>query len=497
MAYTAGNIGDATSGIGQGLAFVLPDSKASTYAMQLAQTHASQLNAYAKSIQQQKLREQAQYQKDFQSYQLPDAFAPFDKELNNRFTKWQNEAAYYHATSGKSPFTDPDIMKKYNDDILVPARQSMEVGKQITKLMSDADLDRDGKYSEASKKAVADYYEKLKTDPFGTLNTPLPELKERDFTPDDLVKTLRRTGDDSENKAQIFSAAMGDPKWHNMLKQYGYNPELPDFGVYTDPKSPYGKRVWYTNSTFLQHQADEILGNKEDPKNQQILQTLGIDPDKDSYAEQKLMHAIQDQNAAMGRFVSDVAPRMYDADKARELADRQQSINIAKQHLNLDYQKESRESAHQKWIETHQKQANQYATLILNGSEGDRKNTYASLSKLYESNPYYRKSLKISDDGASITIEVPPKLTKDPNHIEGSKSAHNPPPYKEIQPGYSVVLDKSDEQSVNSGIFELLKNVGAQNMKTGNMVTNTTKDADKNSKGSTSIKGTDKSIFGD
>src|ERR1700761_3975631 len=323
MAYADGYTGDANSGIGQGVAFVLPDSKASTYAMQLAQTHASQLQLFAKNVQAQKIKDQAQYQKDFQSYQLPDAFAPFDKELNKRFTDWQQKAAEYHATTGKSPFVDPDHMKDYNDNILVPARQSLEVGQKITKLMSDVNLDRENKYTPESKKSVLDYYEALKKDPFGTLNTPLPELKERDFSADDMVKTLKPSGDDSYNKAQIFAAAVGDPKWNNMLKTYGYNPDLPDFGVYTDPKHPNGKRVWYTNDAYLNHQADHILETPEDPASQRVLNALGIDYKNDKFAKEKLMHAISDQNAAMGKFVTDVSKRMYDPEKAQLDQDRQ------------------------------------------------------------------------------------------------------------------------------------------------------------------------------
>ena len=45
---SSGYMGDATGGIGQGLAFVLPEGKANEYAMQLAQTHAAQLQQIAK-----------------------------------------------------------------------------------------------------------------------------------------------------------------------------------------------------------------------------------------------------------------------------------------------------------------------------------------------------------------------------------------------------------------------------------------------------------------
>lgn len=323
---SSGYLGDATSGIGQGLAFVLPEGKANTYAMQLAQTHASQLQQLAQQKQQQALKAQQQYETDFKNQTLPKAFAPYDKAIDKAHNDWQAKWAGEYAHTGKNPFSNPDAMAEYNTKVLEPARMSNEVGQNYAKIRAVAETDPTNKYTKTSKQAVIDWEQKLNKGDLSTLNEKMPQLVENPSTIDDLVKTLKPVAstsktndgrmetevkgpDTSNHRAQAFSSLLGDPKWHDVLKNYGYNPELPDFGVYTDPKSPTGKRVWYTNPDFTSHQADLILAAPTDPKNAQILQTIGIHPE-DQYAKEKLQHAITDQNAAMGKAVNDVGSRL-------------------------------------------------------------------------------------------------------------------------------------------------------------------------------------------
>jgi|SRR5579863_485565 len=468
MAYTAGNIGDQT-GIGQGLAFVLPDGKAGAYAMQLAQTHAQQLQDMVRQKQAAQAKLNEQYQKDFKDQQLPAAFAPFDKELNDRFNKWLQKGAAQFAQTGKNPYNDPDFMKEYNSDVLTPARQSQELGQNYTKLRATAETDPGNKYTKASKQAVIDYEKTIKDDPFKALTQPLPQLEETPASADDLVKTLKATSvktddgtwetkgpDSSSHKAQAFAALVGDDKWHPLLKSYGYNPDLPDFGVYSDPKSPTGKRVWYTNPTFTGHMADQILESPEDPKSQRILQTLGIDIKTDKFAREKLQHAISDQNEAMGRAVTDISTRKdaeVPVEKQRKFGE--ERLEIAEKNLSLSEQRLA--------FQKEKQDAKVYygKNLIERMGEGEQ-GAGEELSEFYKANPNYNAHLHFSttEGGDKIAIQVPEKMKANPNYNAALPVSALNSPQIVAQKGYTVHLDKNKPFEFKAGMVQILKNVG-------------------------------------
>lgn len=446
----SGYMGDATGGIGQGLAFVLPEGKAATYAMQLAQTHASQLQQIAKAKVAMQQKAQLQYENDFKNQDLPKAFAPFDEQLNKRHNKWLEDAAKSYAETGKNPFNDPNFVTRHNDEVLIPARKSLELGQNYTKLRAIAETDPTNKYTKESKQAVIDYEQKIKDDPFGALDKPLPKLIETPATADDFVKALKpeASGDISHNKAQVFSQAMGDPKWHDMLKQYGYNPDLPDFGVYNDK----GKRVWFTNPTFTGHQADLILDNPTIPRNKQVLDKLGIDPN-DPWARESLRAAIKDQNAAMGKFVTENANRITDPAKVEQLKREEHSQWVADQHLAIDWARLSMEK---------KKQLGDNIVLkIFEGSGGGSLEGLNAISKMYEMHGSYKAGLKdLQDDGETVSFTIPGKLIKNPYYVAGSTNKYSKDAYTRDK-DIPVVLHRSEPISFKAGIYEALKNVGS------------------------------------
>lgn len=474
MAYTAGNIGDQT-GIGQGLAFVLPEGKTAAYAMQLAQTHAGQLQDMARQKLQLQVKAQEAYQKDFKNQELPKAFAPFDKELNDRQNKWLQDGAKIYATTGKNPYNDPDFIARHNTDILTPASKSLELGQNYTKLRAIAETDPANKYTKDSKQAIIDYQKQIEQKPFEALDKPLPQLVETPASADDLAKTLKATSiktddgrwetkgpDSSSHKAQAFAALLGDPKWHPLLQKYGYNPDLPDFGVYSDPKSPNGKRVWYTNPDFTGHMAQQILESPDDPKSKQILQALGIDPKVDSFASEKLQHAIADQNAAMGKAVTDISARKdaeVPTEKQRKLGE--ERLDLAERNYDLATQR-------LQFTKDKQDAKTYYAKNLSDRILSEEPGSGEELSAFYANHPNYGQPLVIKQlndkNGNPLLgkreIVVPEKTKPNPNFTTVLPVSKINPPTVVSQKSYKVDIDYNKPYEAKAKLASVMKNVG-------------------------------------
>lgn len=466
-------MGNATSGIGQGLAFILPENKSATYAMQLAQTHSAQLQYMAKQKKAQALKDQQEYQKAFQEQKLPEAFAPFDKKINEAQTAWQNKWSGNYASTGKNPFNNPDAMNEYRENVLIPAHKSKELGANYTKLRSLAETDPTNKYTKESKQAVIDYENKIKSDPMGALDGKIPQLVETPATVNELVKTLTpipsktnngsmetKGPDSSSHKAQAFTGLLGDPKYHDVLKQYGYNPDLPDFGVYTDPNHPNGKRVWYTNPTFTEHQADLILSSPEDPKNANILATLGIYPG-DQYAKEKLQHAITDQNSAMGKAVTDVSGRLDvlvppESKKVygdERMAMAEQHLSITEQRLALATEKASGKTEDKIPYSEHMRNGVPHSGEILR--------------EAFKANSAYQMPLKFTkltdhkgNETGGMDITVPDKTKSNPAYNPNKPISNKNPKRLVTERSHTIRLDPSKPGEYNASVSELVKKSG-------------------------------------
>lgn len=314
MAVDPGFLGDATGGIGQGLAFVLPQSNTEKYAMQLAQQHAKDLRDGVAAQQKQQAALQAQYQKDFAANKIPDYWATAGKPINEAYSKYQNDAANYMAKTGKNPFTNPDFIKQYNESVLLPAKQSKEIEQAGSKLIPMVAADHDNKFTEDSKQQVLQWWDKAQKDPSSVLGQPVPQLQGTPSGVQDFFKTIKPVSikndngtlsttvpDKSAMQAQAYTNS-ADPRWNNLKKtQYGIDPDLGDIGgVYNKE----GKRVWYTNPTATEHIAQGVLDNPTEPHNAEIISKLGIAQD-DPYALQKVQAAITKQNEGYGKFISD------------------------------------------------------------------------------------------------------------------------------------------------------------------------------------------------
>lgn len=454
MAVDAGFLGDATSGIGQGLAFVLPQSKTEAYAMQLGQQHAKDLRdaAIAKQKEQQLL--QQQYQKDFVANKIPDYWAVAGKPINEAYNNYQTAAADYMAKTGKNPFNNPEFIKQYNDKVLLPARQSKEIEKAGATLIPAIAADHDNRYTEDSKQAVLQWWDKAQKDPASVFSQPIPQLQGTPSGPQEFFKTIKPVSikndngvisttvpDTSAMKAQAYTNS-ADPRWNNLKRtQYGIDPDLGDIGgVYNKE----GKRVWYTNPTATGHLAQAVIDNPTEPHNAEILSKLNISLD-DPYALQKIQAAITKQNEGYGKMITD-------AGKYGE------SI-VSK---SRDYKPPF--TAYELY-EMGQKKANgeKEPTYYQDLAERMRRGVPGSgeeLSAYFANNPNYLNGLTIDKTNPKqIKITVPTKYKTDPKELvtdENGKPVNNSDRVMD-EAAHTYTLDSTNPVQFAAGLAQIYK----------------------------------------
>lgn len=485
---SSGYLGDATGGIGQGLAYVLPEGKADAYAMQLAQTHGNQLQEMARQKALQQQATQKQYETDFRNAELPKVWGPFADEINKRHSDLLAEAAGDWAKTGKSPWSSPDFTNKYNEQVTGLAAKANQFGEELTKRLAASRADKDGKLSEDSKKSLDDFYKGFleSKDKTGYLDKDMPDLKDRDFTVDDVAKVLKAvpktvdTGDYEDTGAdrkshedQAYSTVVGDPKYAPLLAKYGVHAGGPDTTAYVYDKdaegnniNSTGKRVFPTDQNYADYMANEWI---HDPNKEKDLATMGVSKD-DPYAVQKIAHYITDRNSAMGKLVSDIADKK-DAEvpsvhkyTGKETAERDRQFNQqeAVKRLGIEGQRLRDEEQWHKDAQAVKSQPDYVANTIYGGDRTKSLESLNAISQLYKNNASYGQGLQhIHDDGQTVSFTIPPKKVKNPNYVFGYKGKYAQPEYKEATPPVNVVLHRSaGEMSFNAGIFDALKNVG-------------------------------------
>ena len=466
MAVDPGFIGDATGGIGQGLAFVLPQSNTEKYAMQLGQQHAAELRAAALAQQKQQQELQSQYQKDFTANKLPEYWATAGKPINDAYTKYQQDAAAYMAKTGKNPFKDPAFVKQFNDNVTLPARQSKEIEKAGATLIPMVASDHDNKYTEDSKQQVLKWWDTAQKDPSAVLGQPVPQLQGTPSGIQDFYKTIKpvsikndngtlatTVADKSAMQAQAYTNS-ADPRWNNLKKtQYGIDPDLGDIGgVYNKE----GKRVWYTNPTATEHIAQGVLDNPTEPHNAEILTKLNIAAD-DQYALQKVQAAIAKQNEGYGKFISD-------AGKYGE------SIVSKSRDYKPDFT--PYQLFEMNWKRSHQngEKAPTEPTYFQDLSERMRQGVAGSgeeLSTVFANNPNYLNGLTIDKTSpTSIKITVPTKQKTDEKQAQDANGqpilGENGKPIpnadrKVVEKEHTYTLDSTNPVQFAAGLAQIYK----------------------------------------
>lgn len=478
-----GYLGDATGGIGQGLAFVLPESKANQYAMQLAQTHGNQLQEMARQKQAQQLATQKQYETDFRNAELPKVWGPFSDEINKRHSDLLAEAAGDWAKTGKSPWSTSDFTNKYNDRVTSMAAKANQFGQELTKRLAASRADKDGKLSEDSKKSLDDFYKGFmeSKDKSSYLDKEMPDLKVRDFTVNDVAKTLKAvpkiidsgdyedTAPDSDkHKQQAYATVIGDPKYNALLMKYGIHPGGPDTTAYTYQKdekgnniNSTGQRVFPTDQAYADYMAKQWI---DDPNKEKDLVEIGISKE-DPFAEQKIAQYIVDRNAALGKLVGDVSSKLdatvksehkytgkASAEKHRQFTEQmsQKYLGISYENLSLAKQQKARLDAAKK------------NDLKAPYSEAMRTSVPHSgeiLSQAFVGNPDYRAALgyKANSKGQVVEITVPAKWKLQTNALgEQHRVKVNEP--------HVISLDPNSPGEYSQVIGKLIKEAGGDKM---------------------------------
>ena len=459
MAVNGGFIGDATNGIGQGLAFVLPQSNTEKYAMQLGQQHAAELRATAQAQQKRQLELQDQYKKDFASTKIPEYWSTAGKPINEAYAKYQSDAADYMAKTGKNPFSNPDFIKQYNETVLLPAKQSKEVEQIGEKLIPLVAADNEGKFTEDSKQQVLQWWDKAQKDPASVFGQAPPQLKGTPSGIQDFYKTIKPVSvkndngtlsttkpDTSAMMAQAYNNS-ADPKWNNLKTQYGIDVDLGDIGgVYNKD----GKRVWYTNPTATASIAETVLENPNEPHNAEIITKLNIRPD-DPFAKEKIQTAITKQNQGYGKFISDAGKY------GESIVSTERDVKPAFTPYQL-FQMD--------WKRSHPngEKAPAEPTYFQDLSERMRTGVAGSgeeLSTVFANNPSYLNGLTIDKrDPTKIKIKVPTKYKTDPDAAldeDGKPIARPNADRVPLDREHTYTLDSTNPVQFAAGLAQIYK----------------------------------------
>src|ERR1700753_2274924 len=174
------------SGMGQGLAYVLPQSRTTGYCMQLANERAQQAreNAYALQAAQQKANEA--YANHLYQFKTPEIANEYTKWLQPKFDYLLDSAAQYHAQTGQDPFTNPNFVRQTND-LNTVAKSTHQANLRATALWT-ALADKSKNYTPESKQAAQDWLQGYYKDPVSALYQAPPTLQERNLDLNDAVK---------------------------------------------------------------------------------------------------------------------------------------------------------------------------------------------------------------------------------------------------------------------------------------------------------------------
>jgi hypothetical protein len=454
MADLGGYLGTSSEGIGQGLAFVLPQSNTERYAMQLAQEHAAQMRAEA--LRQQKLQQQqeAAYQTSISAQKLPDYWAKTGQQINDNYNSWLKSAASYHASTGKDPFKNPEFLQRYNNEVLLPARQSKELETAYNNGLAKVAADSDNKFTEDSKNRFNQFVQSVDKNPMQYLGQAIPQLEGTPSSVNDfnkLIKPVTITNDNGTLSTTVpdTSAMMrqayvqsNDPRWNNLKRvQYGINTDLGDIGgIYNKD----GKRVWHTNPAATGYLADEILGKPTVPHNAEVLAKAGISPD-DPYAKEKLQDIITKQNAGYGKFISDAG--RY----GNSLVSKKSDSNPDKFYEHYQY-----ELSHPK-REAKQEQPSYFQDLserIRNGDDSARQ----EFGKIFENNPAFLNGVHFDvSNPKAVKISIPAKYNTDVSKISQDDKGNNVPnsERKLAQQPHTYTLDSTDPVAWTTALSQI------------------------------------------
>lgn len=352
---TGGFTGDQT-GMGQGLAYVLPQSRTVGYFMQLANEKAQQRRDDADAIAQAQQKQNDQYAQHLYQFKTPEIANEYTKWLQPKFDDLISQAAEYHSKTGEDPFTNPDFVKKSNQ--LNTVAKSTDQANKRAVAIGTALADKSKNYTNESKQANIDWLQKYHADPVGLLYTPPPPLEERNLDLNDAVKLGHANAKEDtingynvtvpDRHGHIVQAQtiLSQPEFAPLLEQNGINPHVGDIGGIPNGT---GGTIYPTDAPHVNAIADQILQNAAQPHFAATLQAANISP-LDPHAKDKLTELIQRQNAGYGKVYSQFADRL-DANigtkNVRNTAEErlglsEANLSLAQQRLAFQQEKEAK-----------------------------------------------------------------------------------------------------------------------------------------------------------
>lgn len=423
MAIEPGFIGDNP----QGLAYVLPNSRTESYAIQLNQERAAQQRAQAALLLKQQQEANDAYAQHLYANKIPDHNAQWDAVINPAFQQYTQDAAAYHAKTGKDAFAQPEFVQRRND-ILSMAAKSNQAAKTAVALSTLLNNDRDNKLNPDDKQRIAQALVAYNADPVKNadmLNGLTASAKPYDIT--DAQKLLKPTtiGDNNgyfditkpDRHKHVIQAqdVLADPKFNQLKIKNGINPAVGDAFHITDVNGTHYPTDEPTVRRFVQH----ILQDPTLPGSAATLQAAGVDP-ADPNAEQKLTELAMQQNKGYGNLVSslaDYADARAKSDKKRVFG--AERLDLANERLELvaDRLQMAKDKAAAKGTEINPTYFQDLSERMRTGVPGSGE----EFAQLVKNNPAYLRGIHVDNTNPqAVKITIPARYKTD-----ASKTAFN------------------------------------------------------------------------
>lgn len=347
MPISEGFLGTANNGIGQGLGYVLPDTKSEDYALQLAQQEAQRIQAekLLRAKQAQELKDD--YSKDIGAVKSGDYWSIHDKQIKGTYDSLLNEAAKSYATTGKNPLTTPEYLSKINDlKSLANASGEMKSSYEAQRKIYDANPD---KFYPESMQKVEEFVKNNSGDlkQYSKSGLKFPSLQ-RKFDINDFLQGATPESEETGNGDRTITEAssnknmiqsynrLATPAGLDLLKQNGGSNRAPTFEV-VDVKT--GIPTFPKDRIYTWETAGEILS---DPALKAEAKTWGVDVDGKA-AQIELSNLIERQNKAAEDVVKQGRDDLNAKVSGKNVPDNMNFNNrMAQRRLALSQEREAR-----------------------------------------------------------------------------------------------------------------------------------------------------------
>lgn len=450
-AIDSGFVGDQT-GMGQGLAYVLPQSRSVGYFMQLANEQAQNRRDQAAALAAAQQKQNEAYSNHLYQFKTPEIANEYTKWLQPKFDDLLNRAADYHSSTGQDPFTNPDFVRQTND-LNTVAKSTAQANTRAVAI-GTALADKSKNYTPESKQANIDWLANYHKDPVGALYQAPPALQERNLDLNDAVKLGHATANvksqggytitepNSHNHVVQGQAILSQPEFSPYLQSRGINTTVGDvFGV----PNGHGGTLYPTDTPTLNGVVDHILQNATQPHYAATLQAAGIDP-LDPHAKDKLTELAQKQNQGYGSVLGDFRDRLNANVETKKVPDyNPERIEQGWERIYNAQQREKDKSEKQTAPIYRQQQVVDMLSGVPNSGEQLKAKIDADPS--YDKNSYGGLGFHIGQMGSKIALNVPAKTTL---AADGSTTIKIPQ--------RQIVIDKTDPNAdikLNEAVNEL------------------------------------------